>query len=105
MTPPEFANKCLEYGITIERCAGSVLTLTKTFTPGSNEGYAEAESACSLIYSAPGKGGSVWGTDGGSIGGMEAMRTGLMRMNKTGVPKRFLKELSKLSWARSAELT
>lgn len=94
MEPLAFINHCKNYGITIERTS-PVLTLTKRFTP-SNEGFTQAETDVSIIYEAPGSGGSVWGTDGGSIGGMVAMQSGLFKLNKSGVKKRWLVQLQKL---------
>ncbi len=89
----EFAQKCKAAGITIERAEGSILTLSKAFTAHDNAGFAAAETDVSILYEAPGKGGSVWGTDGASIGGMVALRTGIMRLNKSGVQKRWLAAL------------
>lgn len=95
-TPESFKAYCDEKGIKIERCE-STLTLVKTFEPGSKEGYTAAESVVSIIYDTPSAGsGSVWGTDGGSIGGMVGMNNGYMRLNKSNVAKRFLVKLKKL---------
>ncbi len=91
----EFAQKCKTAGIIIERAEGSIITLRKTFTAHDNAGFASAETDVSIIYDAPGKGGSVWGTDGASIGGMVALQNGVMRMNKSGVQKRWLAALKK----------
>jgi hypothetical protein len=44
------------------------------------------------------KGGSVWGTDGGSVGGAVALQTGRFQLNKSGNNgKRFMVELSKIN--------
>jgi hypothetical protein len=40
--------------------------------------------------------GSIWGTDGGGIGAVSAMNTGLFKMNKSGGSKRVLTALAKL---------
>jgi uncharacterized Ntn-hydrolase superfamily protein len=37
--------------------------------------------------------GSIWGTDGGGVGGIAAINSGVFRMNKSGVSKRVLKLL------------
>jgi hypothetical protein len=40
--------------------------------------------------------GSVWGTDGGGIGAMSAMSSGVFKMNKSGGSKRVLSALKKM---------
>jgi hypothetical protein len=73
-----------------------ILTLSKPFPAGSLEGFTEAESAVSILYSVPtSSAGSVWGTDGGSVGGYSAVQSGMMTLHKSGCAKRFLKALSK----------
>lgn len=94
--PIAFKSHCVERDIAVE-VRGSILTLTKRFTPGAAGEYANAEADVSIIYDAPGKGGSVWGTDGGSIGGWVGMQGGFMKLNKSGVAKRFLTALAKLA--------
>ena len=96
LTPAEFLALCKKNGITIERTS-PVLSLFKKFTPGNCAEYADAESDVSILYSVPcTSGGSIWGTDGGSIGGAIGMKDGYMRLNRSGVSKKFLKELAKL---------
>jgi hypothetical protein len=96
-TPDEIAKHfvahCRKNEITIERCA-DILTLTKKIPIGDGLAFADAESDCSIIYDLPGGCGSVWGTDGGSIGGMTALNTGRFRLNRSGVHKRILKAIS-----------
>lgn len=97
MLPIQFLDFCDRNKITIEECQGTMLTLCKRFTPGSASEYASAESDVSVIYSAKSVGaGSVWGTDGGSIGGMVGMQGGYMRLHKSNVSKRWNAELRKL---------
>jgi hypothetical protein len=96
-TPAEiaahFVAHCRKNEITIERCE-NILTLTKRIPIGDGLAFADAESDCSIIYDLPGGCGSVWGTDGGSIGGMTALNTGRFRLNRSGVQKRILKAIS-----------
>ena len=40
--------------------------------------------------------GSIWGTDGGGVGAMSAMTTGVFTMNKSGGSKRVLTALKKM---------
>ena len=97
MTPDAFLSHCLANGVTIERCHGTLITLCKRFTPGSASEYAQAETDVSVIYSTKSVGaGSVWGTDGGSIGGAIGMRDGYMRLNKSNVGRQYVKALASL---------
>lgn len=77
---------------------GSILTITKRITPGSNDSFAQADGEYydilgRLPTTSPG---SIWGTDGGGIGGMTAMNTGVFTMHKSGGSKAVLKQLVKL---------
>jgi len=85
----------IEYGCAIE-IRGSILTVTKRFTPGDKAAYCAAESEVgSVIRALPrSSAGSDWGTDGGSIGGMIGMQGGYMKLNRSGGNKRVLKELA-----------
>ena len=97
ITPLEFLEYCYKRNIRIERIENTILTIAKTFQPGSAKEYTNAESDCSIIYSVPTtEAGSIWGTDGLSIGGMVGMRDGYMRLNKSGCGKLWLKKLVKL---------
>ena len=76
---------------------GTIVTIQKTFTAGDKAAYSDADSeAYEILDLAPLKGGSVWGTDGGSIGGAEGLRNGYYRLNKSGSGSRFLTALTKL---------
>lgn len=77
---------------------GSIVTIQKSFTPGDKNAYCDCDSeAYSLLSLAPLKGGSIWGTDGGSIGGMIGCDGGYYKLNKSGNgSKRFLKALASL---------
>jgi hypothetical protein len=87
-----FVAHCKKNDITIERCENN-LTLTKRIPIGDGLAFADAESDCSIIYDLPGGCGSVWGTDGASIGGMSALNTGRFRLNRSGVQRRVLKAI------------
>jgi hypothetical protein len=86
-----------KYGFQLE-VRGGILTVHKSFTPGSNDGFVE----CDMMYgsvlgllprTSPG---SDFGTDGGGIGGMVALQSGRFKMNRTGGSLRVLKALEKL---------
>lgn len=86
-----------DHGFEIE-IRGGVLTITKHFTPGSNDGFVECDM---FYYSVLGclprtSPGSDWGTDGGGIGGLSAIKNGVFTMNRSGGSKQVLKALAKL---------
>lgn len=72
-----------------------ILTITKLFTPGSNDEFYQADGEYYSILellpqSSPG---SIWGTDGGGMGAPGAKRDGVFTMNKSGGNKFVLKAL------------
>lgn len=75
-----------------------VLTITKNFKPGNMDKFVECDgqyySILSLLPST--RPGSVWGTDGGSVGGYSAIKNGQFRMNKSGGSIRVLNAIQKL---------
>lgn len=77
---------------------GSILTITKRFQAGSNDEFCIADSEYwDILSRLPAtRPGSTWGTDGGGMGAMSAMNSGLFKMHKSGGSKRVLNALSKL---------
>ena len=76
----------------------SIITISKSFTPGDMDAFVDCDSEYySILSLAPLKGGSIWGTDGGGIGAISAIKNGLFVMNKSGnTGKRFLRALEKI---------
>lgn len=75
----------------------SILTISKDgiltkedFTKADGEYFSILEK---LPMTSPG---SVWGTDGGGMGALTAMKTGTFVMNKSGGSKSVIKALSKM---------
>jgi hypothetical protein len=97
----EFHDACVSRGWRYS-ASGDIVTIRKSFTPGDREAYVECDmSAYDILSIAPLKGGSVWGTDGGSIGGMVGLNGGYYTLNKSGKGgKTFIAELAKLGIAR-----
>lgn len=93
----EFVDKCKEYGFTYS-ISDSVLKVFKTISANSNQDFSEAEAqSYSLLACVPQtKAGSVWGTDGGSIGGLSAIQSGSFHMYKSGCSARVLNAIKKL---------
>lgn len=99
-TPTEnakmFVAKCREYGFTFT-ARPNVVTIEKRLVAGDPRSFAETEMESSIIFDyCPLRGGSVWGTDGGSIGGATAMQTGQFKMNKSGSGAAFVKAISRI---------
>lgn len=99
VNPAEVAAKvralAREYNARIE-VRGTVVSATIRFTPGDARAYACAESdVSSIIYAIPAKGGSIWGTDGASVGGYVGLKGGYMTLNVSGVGARVAAALAK----------
>lgn len=76
---------------------GSILTIHKDGIR-TNEDFVRADMEYYSILgllptTSPG---SMWGTDGGGIGALSAMKSGVFTMNKSGGSKRVLSALKKL---------
>ena len=82
----------LGWTLSVEGC---VLTIRKLFTPGSNDEFVQADGEYySILGLVPQtSAGSMWGTDGGGIGAISAIRSGVMTMHKSGCSKQVLKAL------------
>ena len=78
-----------------------ILRITKFFTAGSMEEFVECDmeyyEVLSLLPST--EPGSVWGTDGGGVGAISAIQSGVFQMSKSGGSKRVLSASSKLQRA------
>ncbi len=75
----------------------SILTITKDGIC-SNDDFVRADMEYySILGMLPStSAGSIWGTDGGGIGALSAMRSGVFTMNKSGGSRRVLTALKKL---------
>lgn len=97
----EFAALVAETGfkVTVRKAGGSeyLVTVQKQFEPGDVAAYALAESDAGqlLSYAPMLYPGSVWGTDGLSVGGHAGLTGGYMRLNKSGVGARWAKAAAK----------
>lgn len=92
----QFAEACRADGWSYE-VRGSVVSIQKQFAPHDRDAYTACDMfAYDILQLAPLTGGSVWGTDGGSVGGYAGLSGGYYRLNKSGNGKRFLAALEKL---------
>jgi len=92
-TAQEIKATCSKLGWTYE-IRGSVFTITKEFTP-TNENFVTADMEYySILELLPRTSpGSDWGTDGGGMGALSAMKSGRFVMNRSGGSKRVLNAL------------
>jgi hypothetical protein len=72
---------------------GSILTITKAISGDDEFVTADMEYGSILDALPSTTAGSVWGTDGGGIGALSAIDSGLFKMNKSGGSKRVLNAL------------
>lgn len=93
----EFLAVARKYGFKVQIAGDSVVRIVRHITVGSLDEFCEADSMYNDVLAyAPLKNGSVWGTDGGSVGGQAAVNSGVFVMNKSGNGSRFMKALAKL---------
>lgn len=76
---------------------GCIVTISKQFTPGDNSAFVDCDMfaggyLAELPQTTPG---STWGTDGGSIGGYSAIKSGCFTLNRSGIGKRVVSALCK----------
>lgn len=95
----EFLARLSQSGWILHNVTDSVVTIKKRIRPGNLDDFRQADMEYYDILSLlPHKGGSIWGTDGGGIGAMSAINSGVFTINKSGSGgKRFAAELLKLS--------
>jgi len=76
---------------------GGVLCITKHFAVGSMEDFVECDMEYYEILSLlpMTEPGSVWGTDGGGVGAISAIKSGTFEMKKSGGSKRVLKAIER----------
>lgn len=96
----EFVNACRKGGWKID-VGCNIISIRKRFAPNDNNAYIDADGeAFHLLAMAPLRGGSVWGTDGGSVGGHVGLTNGYYELKKSGSGKRFLSAVVKILYSR-----
>lgn len=76
---------------------GCIVTLSRHFAPGDNSAFVDCDMfaggyLAELPQTTPG---STWGTDGASIGGYSAIKSGHFTLNRSGISKRVVSALCK----------
>lgn len=86
----EFIAEATKLGFTV-RARGRIVEVTKRFTPGDTAAFVAADgNGPHLIAMVPTvTAGSVWGTDGGGVGGHAAIANGIYTLKVSGVAARF----------------
>lgn len=93
----KFLTMCKQCGFSYTIKSESVLGIRKHFTPGDKAAFTDCDMcAFDILGLAPLKGGSVWGTDGGSVGGHVGLTRGYYELNKSGQAKSFMKALAQV---------
>ena len=75
-----------------------ILTIYKRFESGNMDAFVECDGQYySILGQLPmTRPGSVWGTDGGGVGGVSAVKHGCFTMNKSGGSIRVLNAVKKI---------
>lgn len=96
-TAQNILNVARDLGWNVEvRRGNTILTITKNIS-GNDEFVTADLEYYSILGELPSTSpGSIWGTDGGGIGALSAMNSGVFTMNKSGGSKRVLQSLSKM---------
>jgi|AntRauTorcE11897_2_1112592.scaffolds.fasta_scaffold00400_41 hypothetical protein len=92
----EIKSTCNRLGWTYET-RGSIFIIRKSFDC-TKESFVIADSEYySILGLVPTtSAGSIWGTDGGGVGALSAIKSGVFEMKKSGCSKRVLNALNKL---------
>ncbi len=82
---------------------GCIVRLLGRFNAGDAAGFTHCDMfAGGLLAELPAtQSGSTWGTDGASVGGAAALRSGCFQLNRSGISKRVVIALAKLEDART----
>ncbi len=77
--------------------SGTIVTLSRCFAPGDNSAFVDCDMfaggyLAELPQTTPG---STWGTDGGSVGGYAALKSGSFHLHRSGISKRVVSALAK----------
>tara|TARA_R110000868_G_scaffold12456_7_gene59546 strand:+ start:14529 stop:14840 length:312 start_codon:yes stop_codon:yes gene_type:complete len=93
-----FKTKVAELGFVFQISeSGSIVSVHKSFEKGNTDEFVKCDmNGPFLISLVPSNGGSVWGTDGGSVGGHSAVTNGNYYLKVSGAKASFVKQLKKL---------
>ena len=84
----KFLSECAEHGFVAFVRGNSIVGVSRKFSPGDKQAFCECDMmAGSVLDVIPQRGGSQFGTDGGSVGGAIALQKGFFEMKATGCSK------------------
>lgn len=93
----KFVDACKAAGFVPVIASDSVVRVVKRFAAGDTDAFVTCDmQGPGLLGLVPLRGGSVWGTDGGGMGGHAAINQGQYTLNKSGTGKRFIAALRSL---------
>jgi hypothetical protein len=95
----KFVTEAQRLGFVIEVTPGTtVIKVGKRFPVGDKAMFTECDMDGPCLLGMLGaRGGSQWGTDGGSVGGHSALIHGFYQLNQSGVPLRVCAAVAKLA--------
>lgn len=84
----KFLAACKAEGFSASASASGIVQVTRKFSAGSRDEFVFCGmTAPGLLMMLGAKCGSMWGTDGGGIGGMSALHSGRFKLNISGGPR------------------
>jgi hypothetical protein len=93
----DFAAACSRNGWNILIKGEQTVAICKQFAANDRDAFVSCDGDYyDLLTILPARGGSMWGTDGGSVGGYVAMTSGTFVMNQSGISKVAVRELDKI---------
>lgn len=97
ITPADFLAEARSLGFSVSVRPGLV-TITRCFPRGDSAEFVRCDGdGPGLLMQVPTtSAGSMWGTDGGGVGGIAAIQNGVYKLKVSGASKRFTNALGKL---------
>ena len=94
----KFVDACQKAGFKIVVKGAHVIAVEKYFSANDKTAFASCDmEGPQLLSMVPLRGGSVWGTDGGGVGGHVALTRGFYVLNKSGsTGVKFVAEVAKI---------
>lgn len=94
----KFVATAAKYGWIVSRASGCLVTIEKSIKKDDMEDFVKADGEYYFILgvipqTSPG---STWGTDGGGVGALSAVKNGRMVMNRSGLNRNVVKAVAKL---------
>lgn len=97
ISPADFLAEARSLGFSVSTKPGMVI-ITKVFARGDAAAFVicDGDGPGLLMQVPTTSAGSMWGTDGGGVGGIAAIQNGVYKLKVSGASKRFTNALGKL---------